>query len=227
MLQRPHPDPHALPHEGTQHGRLGPRLHWPAGVLRCIGIQYGSIKLDLRARGHSCGLDPAGRHDVKHLMPSGKQVIRNNAPVAAPPNGLGAHHRATVRPPQLCQGIEAFAKSAGSGIIGIISKRFILPKRVRRRRLALDPPPQTSQRLQMPIPNARFPQACRQRLDIVLGIGAGTGHRSNIGEQSHLRFVQKLNELRQGPGGMADCEEWSRMGQGVLYQSPEWASFAG
>lgn len=60
--------------------------------------------------------------DVHHTLAFAEQVIGDDAPVAAPPNGLGAHDRAPVLGAQDPQARKAYGEGLRQGIVGIVAK---------------------------------------------------------------------------------------------------------
>ena len=59
-----------------------------------------------------------------------QQVIRDNSAVAAPPHGFGAHDGATLVASQCLQFLYSHPERLSPGVIGIISERCVLPKRI-------------------------------------------------------------------------------------------------
>src|SRR4051794_7153431 len=74
--------------------------------------------------------DVVGPKNVEHGLAAGEQVIRDDPPVAAPPDRLGAHDRGWSLTTKLAQASEAGVESVGERVIGIIPKAPVFPKRV-------------------------------------------------------------------------------------------------
>ena len=71
--------------------------------------------------------------DVRHALSCDEKIICDNPPVAAPPDGLGAHDRAAVLAPQFSQLRKPCGERLRQGIVGIVPKAPHPPIGVRRR----------------------------------------------------------------------------------------------
>src|SRR5215471_8233240 len=76
-----------------------------AVTLSCgaSGIGQRSVRSASGRRRELRELDAAGREDVEDRFAAAQQVVRDDAPMAAPPHGLGAHDRAAFSPADLEQ----------------------------------------------------------------------------------------------------------------------------
>ena len=72
--------------------------------------------------------------DMKHCLARGHQVVRDDAPMTAPPHGFRAHDCAAPRMSQLPQLGKAGAEGVGHGVVGVVMKALVLPKGVYDRR---------------------------------------------------------------------------------------------
>src|SRR5690349_9847293 len=83
-----------------------------------------------RAVVHVRRLDMAGPEDVEHALAGREQVVRDDAAVAAPPDGLRAHDGAALCMPDLEQAGEAMAEALAQRVVGVIMKARVLPEAV-------------------------------------------------------------------------------------------------
>src|SRR5579883_3145166 len=67
----------------SEHALASPRLR--------PGIDQRSVAANLGLRRDTGRVDPAVGHNVKHRLPGGNQIVRDNAAVAAPPYRFRAH----------------------------------------------------------------------------------------------------------------------------------------
>src|SRR5690625_7829479 len=93
-------------------------------------IDHRSPCPPLRARRQLRGLDAVASHQVKGLLAPRQQVIGDDAPVAAPPDRLGAHDGATPLAPDLDQRLEPSLEFLGERMIRIVVKTGALPEAV-------------------------------------------------------------------------------------------------
>ena len=70
----------------------------------------------------NCGRHMAKSHDVLNRNAMGQEVIGDNAPVTAPPDGFCAHDRATMAVRKSEQIFEACAERIGFSVICVIPK---------------------------------------------------------------------------------------------------------
>ena len=71
--------------------------------------------------------------DVHHALACGEEVVRDDTPVAAPPDGLGAHDRASVPATSVSEPRQTRGERLRQRIVGIVPKAPHTPVGVRRR----------------------------------------------------------------------------------------------
>ncbi len=103
---------------GACHSRVGDEVGW---LNRCAFRQMG-------------GFYPVMSHQVQNGFTVYQQVVGNDAPVTAPPDGLGTHDGTSVFPTQCDQFAKAIMERVGKRVIGKIVKALVLPETVDIRR---------------------------------------------------------------------------------------------
>src|SRR6516162_1135199 len=189
-----------------------PRLS-RGGMRKARGI--GRIDQDAGGRGlrrlcHPRGNDMARPENMEYGFTGAHQIVRNDPPMASPPQGLGAHDDAPPRMPELAQPREAAAEALAHGVVGVVVKALVLPERVdARRRIALLPA-QAAERRNVLISDPVRRKRLRQRITVVLRVGARAGHGADIDHESHLALLQQVCELADWTGPVADGVEHQR-----------------
>jgi hypothetical protein len=95
--------------------------------VRRFGVCYPVIAMHQRSWSQACGID-AGSHDVEYSFFACKEIIRDQAAMAAPPHRLGAHNSAYPAFPFLDELIQSFVKCVGERIVSIVVKASVLPE---------------------------------------------------------------------------------------------------
>ena len=96
---------------------------------------HGS-RIGQTSRGASCRCrklrqrNLSGARYVKDCLAGGQQIIRDYSSMAPPPNRFGAHNGAALLSTQLSKPSQTFVKGVSQGVVGIVMKALILPKRV-------------------------------------------------------------------------------------------------
>src|SRR5437879_5809325 len=145
--------------------------------------------------------------DVEDRLSFADQVIRDDAPMAPPPEGLGAHDRAAPFPAQLAQLDETSAELLAHGVVGIVVKALIRPESIHGRWDAYLPSPETSESGDVLIADRSHRQRIGERLLVELRIRARARNGPDVGYQFHLGGGQHIDELGNRSGGVADREE--------------------
>ena len=103
------------------------RDSWPGGLL---GIDQRSIRQSHCRGRHARRLDGAFAQNVKHLVARCEQMIRDDAAMASPPHGLGAHDGCPRLRPKLPQPLEAQAEVFAHRVVGVIVEARVVPEGV-------------------------------------------------------------------------------------------------
>ena len=107
----------------------------PKGFRRifCGRIEQHSAGPYLRAGRELCGINLAGPHNVLDRKSLGQQIVGDDAAVAAPPHGFGAHDGAAIVAGERFQFFQSHVECSSRRVVGIIAKPRDLPEHVRRR----------------------------------------------------------------------------------------------
>ncbi len=125
-----------------------------SSVIRRIG--HDSVWARLGSARHLRLVYVARPKDMKYGLSCGDQVVRDNSPMAAPPDRLGTHDGASPRPPAFAQGSQAGLEGFGHGVVGIVVKALVLPECVHGRWRAVLFSPQASERGNVLVPDLAF-----------------------------------------------------------------------
>jgi len=87
-----------------------------------------------------------GTQDVEHTLMRGQQIIGDDSPMASPPYGFGAHDGTGGRMTKFLQPRQCVSECLAEGVIRVIVKTLILPKRVDVRRNFALPAAQAAER---------------------------------------------------------------------------------
>ena len=71
--------------------------------------------------------------DVHNALPGGEEIIRDDPPMAAPPDGLGAHNCASVPATSVSESRETRGERRRQRVVRIVAKAAHLPISVGRR----------------------------------------------------------------------------------------------
>ena len=70
-----------------------------------------------------------GRY-VKDCLTGDQQIIRDYSSMTPPPHRLGAHYGAALLSTQPSKPSQTFVKGVSHGVVGVVMKALILPKRI-------------------------------------------------------------------------------------------------
>ena len=181
------------------------------GILACIGrIGQRPIWLQACHGSHTRRLDAVRGKDVKDVLLSREQIVRNDAPVASPPHRFRAHDGAAPRVSCLAQLSQAGSEGTCRRVIRIVVKALVFPERIHRRRHVACFASPTPQRGYVCVTDLIYGQSPRDCLLIVMRIRSRSRHASHIDNEVNVCLPQQVNELVHWPCRMSDREEWFR-----------------
>ena len=151
-------------------------------------------------------------HDVGHGVACGEEVVGDDLAMAAAPRRLGAHDGTAARLAERLKLPKAGPECRRRRVIGVVAEILVFPKAIGRRALVLAPAPQTSEFGDSLVRDPDGSQWLLQRIRIELRIVPRFRDGAHVDDLVHACFLQKLDELAQGPVRMADRE---KLGQGV------------
>ncbi len=100
----------------------------PLRHLRRIGHRVSRPRPGPRRQARYCDL--ARPKDMKHLLATDDEIVRDDPTMAPPPHCLRAHHGAAPHAAQITEPGEAGAKTAAHRIVGVVVKTPILPESI-------------------------------------------------------------------------------------------------
>ena len=127
--------------------------------------------------------------------------VGHQAPVAAPPQRLRAHHRGATSRGQRQQLVDAERELGAQRVIGITAEGVVPPCAVRRVPVRALP---AAQAWEVRIGDAVLGQPSRQRIPFVLRVAAGARHRADVRNLFDPVQPQQLYELGRRVRGVPD-----------------------
>src|SRR5438067_2097360 len=111
---------------GAMNSDPGSQLSKPAALCRMRIHQRGACA---PGSGRKARFDYAAvGHDVRDRLPGAEQIVGDDAPVAAPPERLGAHHGGRHLESELTQPREARGERGAHGVVGVVVETRVLPE---------------------------------------------------------------------------------------------------
>ena len=160
-----------------------------------------------RRVGHNRWLWPPQPHDVEHTLSRRQQIIRDDPPVAAPPDALCTHDGAGTPACECAQAIEAALERLALGVVCVVVEAFVLPKSICSRRHVSLSATQAAEFGDMLVCDAMSRQCLRQNIEVELRIRARAGNCTNVNEQRRARRAQERHELINRLVGMSNRKE--------------------
>jgi hypothetical protein len=185
------------------HCTLGLRL-----ILRGINDCFVSAH-DSAGRQHRL-IDMRGSENMHDVFAVGEEIVCDNATMATPPDGFGAHDRAAALVAENAEPLNACGERRRQRIVCIITKTTNPPIRVRRRLCDTLLATETAKLGDVRIVYLTALQFAWKSFEIELRISARPWHRSYIYDKFDVRFPKEINELFEGPGRMTYSEEDAR-----------------
>ena len=146
---------------------------------RAIRFQYG-------ASGEMRWSDVIGPQNVEHRFARRYEIVGNYPSMAPPPDGLSTHYCRCRSMPELTQPSQTGSKLVAHGVVRIIVKALIFPKRIHARRhipvLAAESPEFGD----MLITDFKLGQSLGELRGIVLRVVPGSRNGSNIDDELDL-----------------------------------------
>src|SRR5437870_2915349 len=144
---------------------------------------------------------------MKHGFAFVQQIVRDDTSMAAPPYRFRTHDCAALAVSQRAQRVETGPERSGHRVICIIMETVVVPKGVYGRRNAMFPSAQTAERREVIVGDVKLSKRSRQRVAIVLRVGARSRYGSDVGDERDLRLLQQVHEFREGPCRVSDRED--------------------
>ena len=176
------------------------------------GVDYSSVAANHGARRQMCFVDMRRPDDVHYAFTCGEEVVRDDTPMAAPPDGLGAHDRASVPPTSVSESRQTRCERRRQRVVRIIAKTAHPPISVGRRFRAAHLSAETTKFGDMLIADLPRRQRSRKAFAIELRIGARSRYRPYVDDQVDARRPKQIDEFIDRPGRMAYSEKGARDG---------------
>lgn len=184
----------------------GCSLSMPLGQsARCSGrVYHGSTAQRSRARRQCRRAEFVRSHDVHYLDPPHEKIVADDATMATPPKGLGAHDCAVLQTDEFKESVQANMECLGCGVVRISPKRRIGPEGIGRGRCITCVMSPAAKRGNVLVTDTKLTKRCWERVDIELRIGTGSGKRPDIDHHLDPNRSQQRFELRRGAVRVAD-----------------------
>src|SRR5262249_37890664 len=145
--------------------------------------------------------------NVERHFARGYEVVRNDSPMASPPDRLRAHDGAAPCLSQFAQPREARTEVLAHGVVRVVVKALVLPKRVHLWGHVGCPATQTSQCGDVLVSDLRSHQGPGKPIRVVLWIGARPRDGPHVDDETDIRILQQAHERLDRPGRMPDGKE--------------------
>lgn len=159
-----------------------------------------------------CFVDMRRPEDVHNAFACGEEVVRDDTPMAAPPDGLGAHYRASVPATSVSESRQTRCERRRQRVVRIIAKASHPPISVERRFRAAYLPTATTKFGDMLIADLPRRQRFGEAFAIELRIGARSWYRPYVDNQVDAGPPKQIDEFDDRPGRIAYAEEGVRDG---------------
>src|SRR3954454_15025406 len=130
--------------------------------------------------------DLIGPQYVEYRFPRRQEIVGNYPPMAPPPEGLSAHYCTCLYESHFAKSRQAGPKLATHGVVGIIVKTPILPKRIDVRRHIPLLAAQAAERRDMLVADFKLRQGLGEIPGVVLGVGPRSRNGSDIDDDFDL-----------------------------------------
>ena len=154
------------------------------------------------------GLDTLVAHQVEDVAATGEEIVGDDPPMAAPPDGLGAHDRGSALTGEAHKLVEAGGELVREGVIGVIVEALVLPiSRSPRGGRSCDlprSPPSAAMRNSRP---GRAPAPRPVPPHYIAGCGATSGPSGCRRHRSAGPARRRSTNSGDRAGRMADCED--------------------
>src|SRR5690606_30505017 len=132
----------------------------------------------------------------------------DEAPVAAPPQGLRAHHcEALAGGRALLEGGERLAERRRVHVLGVGAEGVDAPDGMPRLLLRQRAPPSSEDVAAPLVRDAGLRQRALERLPREVRVTTRAGEAAHVDEDAHVRLAQHLEQLLEGARAMADGED--------------------
>jgi hypothetical protein len=132
---------------------------------------------------------------MNHRNTVREHMIRDDAPVAAPPEGLGAHDGARLSACHLEQLAQAGPEGRGHCIVGVVVERPRLPPGVDVAVGARALSPTAAERREMAVGDAGPTERLRQRIEVELRVRPRPRKAPDVDEPRDAEHAEYLDEL--------------------------------
>jgi hypothetical protein len=145
------------------------QVSWPARG-RGLGIGQRPRRPEERRSRHAGRFHVAGAENVQDLLAAGDEIVRDDAPMAAPPDGFGAHDRGACGVTPFAQPREAGVEFLAQSVVSVVVEAGVLPESVDRRRYAALRPAQAAKRRQMLVADLSFGERSGEHVAVELRV---------------------------------------------------------
>ena len=166
--------------------------------------------------GHTRWLSPPWPDNMENRFTLSQEVVCDNSSMTSPPYGLSAHNGTALRVTEIKELREAVAKTFTHRVVGIVVKAVVLPKRIDACWHIAILAAQTAKCRNMPMSNSERFECLRQRLVVILRVGARARHGSDIGDECHLCVLQQIYKFTNWTRRVANSVERIRHAQGRI-----------
>src|SRR5690349_12820111 len=124
--------------------------------------------------------------DVEHGFASSDEIVRNDAPMASPPHGFGAHDGAAPGVAKFSQFGEPASEGVAHGVVSVMVKALVRPKSVDCRRHRIAAATQSTECGYVGVADLECGKRFRKDIAVVLRVRARARYRADIRNNLNL-----------------------------------------
>jgi hypothetical protein len=174
------------------------------------GIDHGSVAANGGTRRQSCFFDMRCIEDVHNALTGSEEIVRDDPPVAAPPDGFGAHDRASMLATSDSESRETGGEWRRQRVVRIVAKTTHPPIGIERRFRAVCLSTVTTKLGDVLIADLPRRQRFGEALTIELWVGPRPWHRSYVDKKIDGWLPKQIDEFSDRPGRMTYGEKCAR-----------------
>jgi len=144
---------------------------------------------------------------VEDGLATREEMVRDDATMASPPHGLGAHDRATLPAPFANQAVESRPERRRERVVGIVVEADVGPQAVHIRRQAAVLAAQATECGGVLVGDTAGRERGGERIVVELRIGSRARDLPDIHDAFDARPLQDVLELAEAAVGVANREE--------------------
>jgi hypothetical protein len=182
-------------------------------------VDHSSVAANGSAGRQTRFVDMRRPEDVHDAFARGEEIVCDDTPMAAPPDGLGTHDRASMPPTPVSESRQTRCEGRRQRVVRIIAKTAHPPISIGRRSRAAHLSAEATKFGDMLIADLPRRQRLGKAFAIELRIGARSRYRPYVDDQVDARCPKQIDEFDDRPGRMAYGKKGARDGSAGKWPS--------